>query len=156
MYIILYRPDAKDAVGSLARGLAAALLQSLEEVVGGAEDDGLYDEDEDMPEPGGGAAPSNERTKAVAKAVAKFKERELERPREVEEEKVEIKEGEKVVEEMSTLDALSCLGVCPANFEWFELNIQDPPNENCGIQRGRETRSFAATVAASQLATTSM
>ena len=26
-------------------------------------------------------------------------------------------------QEMSTLDALDCLGVCPANFEWFELNV---------------------------------
>lgn len=24
---------------------------------------------------------------------------------------------------MSTLDALECLGLCPANFEWFELNV---------------------------------
>lgn len=37
--------------------------------------------------------------------------------------KLPQQEGEKVVEEMSTLDALECLGVCPANFEWFELNV---------------------------------
>ena len=36
--------------------------------------------------------------------------------------KVSQQGGEKVVEEMSTLDALDCLGVCPANLEWFELN----------------------------------
>ena len=72
--------------------------------------------------------------------------------------KVPQQEGEKVVEEMSTLDALDCLGVCPANFEWFELNasrlsvcmaanvlvlawfttlrgaeVANPPDENCGI-----------------------
>ena len=43
-------------------------------------------------------------------------------------------EGEKVVEEMSTLDALECLGVCPANFEWFELNAPPAKGEK---RRGR-------------------
>ena len=40
--------------------------------------------------------------------------------------KLPQQEGEKVVEEMSTLDALECLGLCPANFEWFELNVAGP------------------------------
>lgn len=65
--------------------------------------------------------------------VAKGKEREKEKPTVKEEEAVPIQEGEKVVEEMSTLDALDQLGLCPANFEWFELSIADPPNENCGL-----------------------
>jgi len=65
--------------------------------------------------------------------LAKAKERERERPKEVEEEQVAMQEGEKVIEAVSTLDALDALGVCPANFEWFEINLQDPPDENCGI-----------------------
>merc|ERR1712039_66461 len=86
-----------------------------------------------MPSGGPTEGGGDDRGKAIAKAVAKSKERQKDRPREIEEERVEIKAGEKVLEDMSTLDALSCLGVCPANFEWFELNISDPPNENCGI-----------------------
>eukprot|EP00928_Gymnodinium_smaydae_P088713 TRINITY_DN72776_c0_g1_i1.p1 TRINITY_DN72776_c0_g1~~TRINITY_DN72776_c0_g1_i1.p1 ORF type:complete len:1670 (+),score=274.26 TRINITY_DN72776_c0_g1_i1:66-5075(+) len=124
------RPDVQDNVRSLARGLANELLRSLGSS-GGDEDDFDYEEDDG----GGGIAPSGgpDRERAVARAVARAKEKEKDKPREIEEEKVEIKEGEKVVEEMSTLDALSCLGLCPANFEWYELNITDPPNENCGI-----------------------
>ena len=49
--------------------------------------------------------------------------------------KLPQQEGEKVVEEMSTLDALECLGLCPANFEWFELNAA-PPNASGGLLPG--------------------
>jgi len=128
------RADWKDAVGSLARGLAAELMRGMEAAVADeGEEDGAEGEDEDMPS--GGPAPAsgagNERARAVAKQLARSKQKERDVVKE--EEQVAIKEGEKVVEEMSTLEALDCLGVCPANFEWFELNVQDPPDENCGI-----------------------
>lgn len=119
----------KDAVGGLARGLARELVRGMQEAMEGGEEP----LDEDMPM-GGDAGPSREgRTGAVAKAQAKAREKERERPREVEEVAIPIKEGEKVVAEMSTLEALDGLGLCPANFEWLELNVADPPNENCGI-----------------------
>jgi len=90
--------------------------------------------DEDVPGNSGNSAPSrDDHVKAVAKALAKGKNRERPKEEVKEEEKVPQQEGEKVVEEMSTLDALDCLGVCPANFEWFELNVANPPDENCGI-----------------------
>merc|ERR1711869_25860 len=50
-----------------------------------------------------------------------------------EEEQMPVQEGEKVLEAVDTLEALECLGLCPAQFEWFEINIQDPPDANCGI-----------------------
>lgn len=117
------RPAWQEAVGSLAREMAQELLRGME----GAMDDPL---DEDMP---GDSGPSADRVKAVAKAVAKGKNRERPKEEVKEEEKLPQQEGEKVVEEMSTLDALECLGLCPANFEWFELNVANPPAENCGI-----------------------
>jgi len=121
----------RNAVGSLARGIASELLRGMEEAMDDEEED--PDGDEDMPS-GDAGGPSREGAGAAkAKARAQTREKERERPREVEEEAIPIREGEKVVEEMSTLDALDQLGVCPANFEWFELNVADPPNENCGI-----------------------
>ncbi|CAK9028484.1 ESX-1 secretion system protein EccA1 (ESX conserved component A1) (Type VII secretion system protein EccA1) (T7SS protein EccA1) [Durusdinium trenchii] len=118
------RPPWQEAVGSLAREMAQELLRGME----GAMDDPL---DEDMP---GDSAPSrDDHVKAVAKALAKGKNRERPKEEVKEEEKLPQQEGEKVVEEMSTLDALDCLGLCPANFEWFELNVANPPDENCGI-----------------------
>ena len=118
------RPAWQEAVGSLAREMAHELLRGMEGVI----DDPL---DEDMP---GDSAPSrDDHVKAVAKAVAKGKDRERPKEEVKEEEKLPQQEGEKVVEEMSTLDALECLGLCPANFEWFELNVANPPDENCGI-----------------------
>lgn len=123
------RPEVNAAVSTLARSLAAELLKSLGEV--GLLDDASGAEDEDMPSDTG---PSQaERTKAVAKALAKAKSEEKSKELIREEEAVPIQEGEKVVEQMDTLDALEQLGLCPANFEWFELNITDPPNESCGI-----------------------
>jgi len=122
------RPPWQDAVGSLAREMAAELMKGLTVAMA---DDML---DEDMPSGGAGAAPArDDHVKAVAKALAKGKERERPKEEVKEEEAVPIREGEAVVENMSTLDALECLGVCPANFEWFELNLADPPDENCGI-----------------------
>eukprot|EP00435_Cladocopium_sp_Y103_P060248 s1290_g22.t1 len=129
--LTLIEDVAISAVGSLAREMAQELLRGME----GAMDDPL---DEDMP---GDSGPSSaDRVKAVAKAVAKGKNRERPKEEVKEEEplglvgyliyqrliwlrKLPQQEGEKVVEEMSTLDALECLGLCPANFEWFELNV---------------------------------
>ncbi|CAE7223281.1 spoVK [Symbiodinium microadriaticum] len=124
------RPPWQEAVGSLAREMAAELLKGVESAMKTG-DDML---DEDVPGNSGNSAPSrDDHVKAVAKALAKGKNRERPKEEVKEEEKVPQQEGEKVVEEMSTLDALDCLGVCPANFEWFELNVANPPDENCGI-----------------------
>ncbi|CAJ1421534.1 unnamed protein product [Effrenium voratum] len=117
---------AWEAVSVLAREMAQELMKGMESAM--KDEDPL---DEDMP---GGAAPSrDDHVKAVVKALAKGKDRERPKEEVKEEEQVPQQEGEKVVEEMSTLDALECLGVCPANFEWFELNVADPPDSNCGI-----------------------
>jgi SpoVK/Ycf46/Vps4 family AAA+-type ATPase len=119
------RPEWQEAVGALARDFAQELVRSMQAASG---DD---PEDDDMGSGGGAAGPS--RTKFVVKALAKARSKEQQKEPEKEEERLPIQEGEKVLEEVSTLDALDALGVCPANFEWFEINIADPPSENCGI-----------------------
>jgi len=117
------RPEWQD----FAKGIAAELLRGIEAAAAAG-----GDSDGDMPGASGSTG-GRDCTKAVAKALAKGKEKERERPVEKEEEAVGIQEGERVVEEMSTLEALDQLGQCPANFEWFEINITNPPDENCGI-----------------------
>jgi len=119
----------REAVGTLARGFAEELLRGMEQAMEGEPGEDL---DEDMPG-GGGPAPQEGRTGAAAKTRAQAREKPKEKPREVEEEAIPVQEGEKVVEEMSTLEALDQLGLCPANFEWIEINVVDPPDENCGI-----------------------
>jgi len=131
------RPPKRGRSASLReamRGLAAELLRGLEaaaeDAEGGADWAG---EDDEMPL-GGASEPSREeRGKAVVKALAKAKELEKEREVVKEEEQLPQQEGERVVEEMSTRDALEQLGLCPADFEWFEVNVANPPDENCGI-----------------------
>eukprot|EP00931_Biecheleriopsis_adriatica_P119606 TRINITY_DN9482_c0_g1_i1.p1 TRINITY_DN9482_c0_g1~~TRINITY_DN9482_c0_g1_i1.p1 ORF type:complete len:1700 (-),score=447.62 TRINITY_DN9482_c0_g1_i1:54-5153(-) len=125
------RLQLREVVGSLAKEMAAELMRGVQAAMADADDDML---DEDMHGDSGGAAPSSDdRVKAVMKAVAKGKDRERPKEEPKEEELLPQQEGEKVVEEMSTIDALSCLGVCPANFEWFEIDIMNVPDELCGI-----------------------
>jgi len=113
--------DAVDKAAELLQG-----VQSMDELL--AEDDAS----KDAPPPGPGPT-REERGKAVAKALAKTREREKQKEVPIEEEQMPIQEGEKVLEEMDTREALEHLGVCPANFEWFEIDMCNPPNENCGI-----------------------
>lgn len=125
-----FRSDWREVVGCLAKDIAVQLLQGVESM--GSE---LEAEDDDAPI--GGSAPSGpsreERGKAIAKALAKSKEKEKQKEAPQEEEQMPVQEGEKVLEAVDTLEALECLGLCPAQFEWFEINIQVPPDANCGI-----------------------
>jgi len=125
------------ALRDAVRGLAVELIHSLEEAAtmmgtAGEEDDDLQLNDGDDSAPCG--PPTREdRGRAVAKVLAKAKEKERERETVREEEALPQQEGERVIEEVSTQDALDHLGLCPANFEWFEVNVASPPDENCGI-----------------------
>jgi len=122
------RADVQHLVTSFAQELATQLLRGVA--------DGVDPEDgeDNAGGLGAGAGPSSEaRSKAVAKVLARSKEREKQREAEKEEEQMPMQEGEKVIEEMSTQEALDCLGNCPANFEWFEVSTTNPPDANCGI-----------------------
>jgi len=122
------RADAHQLMTTFAQELATQLLRGID----GSGND--LDGEDNAGGIGAGVGPSNEaRSKAVAKVLARSKEKEKRKEVEKEEEKVEMKEGEKVIEEMSTLEALEELGNCPANFEWFELSATNPPDANCGI-----------------------
>jgi len=125
-----FRSGWREVVGTLAKDLAAELLSGVEAL--GAE---LEAEDDDGSATGpsrAGAGPSqNERGKAIAKQLAKSKEKEKETPKE--EEELPQQEGERVIEEVSTKDALEHLGLCPASFEWYEISPANPPEANCGI-----------------------
>jgi hypothetical protein len=85
-----------------------------------------------------------ERQKAVAKAMSKTKDREKnkEAPQEKPEEALPIQEGEKVLDQMDTLDALNALGCCPASYEWYQIDIYNPPSANCGICSYRLQEGF--------------
>eukprot|EP00927_Polykrikos_kofoidii_P040267 TRINITY_DN34456_c0_g1_i1.p1 TRINITY_DN34456_c0_g1~~TRINITY_DN34456_c0_g1_i1.p1 ORF type:complete len:1702 (-),score=292.40 TRINITY_DN34456_c0_g1_i1:339-5444(-) len=122
------RERLHQAVGRFAQELAAQVIRGFDDC------DSCTDDDDAMS--GGGlihAAPRSDRDTAVAKALAKAKEREREKSVVKEEEALPQQEGERIIEEVSTVDALDRLGLCPANFEWFELNPANPPPEDCGI-----------------------
>jgi len=125
------------ALRDAVRGLAVELIHSLEEAAtmmgtAGEEDNDLQLNDGDDSAPCG--PPTREdRGRAVVRVLAKAKEKERERQTVKEEEALPQQEGERVIEEVSTQDALDHLGLCPANFEWFEVNVASPPDENCGI-----------------------
>jgi len=122
----LVSPELRRAMQCIWKDLANELLQGVQEDDAEAQDEGGIG---DTP-----SGPTTEgRSKAVAKALARSKEKEKPQETPKEEEALPQQEGERVVETVSTRDALDALGLCPANFEWLELDIMNLPEANCGI-----------------------
>eukprot|EP00929_Paragymnodinium_shiwhaense_P084266 TRINITY_DN45038_c0_g1_i1.p1 TRINITY_DN45038_c0_g1~~TRINITY_DN45038_c0_g1_i1.p1 ORF type:complete len:1715 (-),score=390.58 TRINITY_DN45038_c0_g1_i1:162-5306(-) len=126
----------------MARRLAAELAKRVKCVEEGVylDGDALRDDSgdnlaDDSGDAFGGPPAQEGGDRPRAMMMAKTRERTKEKEKEVvqEEEVMPLQEGEKVLEDISTADALDHLGLCPANFEWFEINVADPPDEMCGI-----------------------